>query len=246
MRFAKYGVLLVAMVIGGCPGDFFEPGGPVTLTVDFDEGPQGWVADVADFSEAEADIIDFEARIADLPDEIDSNGRGYFVTSNNHPDDLFVFLRRQLGEADGLVPNQAYTFDYSVRFASNAPSGCIGAGGAPGESVYLKVGGATIEPEPLDPDDAGFTALNVDKGTQSTSGPAATVIGDIANGDECDDPDVAPYVSIVRSGRHDVPVTTDENAKLWLLVGTDSAFEGVTTMYYQSIAVTLTPVEPGE
>ncbi len=242
----KYALMLMVVVTAGCPGVFFEPGGPVTLTVNFDEGPQGWVAGVSDYSEAEADIIDFEARIADLPNEIDPDGRGYFVTSSNRSDDLFVFLKRQLGEAERLVPNQAYTFSYSVRIASNAPTGCFGAGGAPGESVYLKVGGSTIEPEPLEPDDTGFIALSVDKGTQSTGGPAATVIGNIANGDECDDPTNAPYVSIVRSGTHDVPVTTDENAKLWLLVGTDSAFEGITTMYYQSIVVTLTPVEETE
>jgi hypothetical protein len=34
--------------------------------------------------------------------------------------------------------------------------------------------------------------------------------------------------------------STDENGDLWLLVGTDSAFAGVTELYYQSIRVELT------
>lgn len=242
MRMAKCSGLLSLVMFAGCPLAR-QPGGPVMVTVDFNDGPQGWVADVSDYSVEEAEIIDFEARIDDLPEEIDPDGRGYFVTSSNRSDDLFVFLKRQLGEAERLVPNQAYTLTYSVRIASNAPSGCFGAGGAPGEGLYLKVGGASIEPEPLEPDDSNFIALSVDKGIQSTGGPAATVIGDIANGEECDDPTNAPYVSIVRTGGHDVAVTTDNDAKLWLLVGTDSAFEGITTMYYQSIQVTLTPVE---
>lgn len=241
MRAVKISAAILAVATSGCPG-LFQPGGPVTLSVDFDEGPQGWVADVSDYSVPEADIIDFEAAIGDLPEEI-GDGRGYFVTSSNRSDDLFVFLTRQLGQADGLVPNQAYILEYTVRIASNAPSGCFGVGGAPGEGVYVKVGGSTAQPEPLDPDENGYIALSVDKGVQSQNGPAATVIGDIANGDECDDPENAPYVSITRSGEHDEPVTTDDDAKLWLLVGTDSAFEGITTMYYQSITVTLTPVE---
>lgn len=240
MQMTRWGaVALVA--IAGCPGGFFPPDGRVTLTFDFDDGPQGWVADVSDYSVPEAEIIDFDAGIEELPDEI-AAGQGYLVTSSNRSDDLFVFLKRQLGAADGLVANQAYTLSFAVRIASNAPSGCFGVGGAPGEGLYVKVGGATIEPEPLAPDENEYIALSVDKGVQSQGGPAATVIGDIANGDECDDPTNAPYVSIVRTGEHTELVPTDANANLWLLVGTDSAFEGITTMYYQSITVTLTPV----
>lgn len=226
-------------MVAGCP--FLQPGGTVTLNFDFEGGTQGWVADVSDYSEGEAEIIDFEARIDSLPDEIDANGRGYFVTSSNRSDDLFVFLKRELGPVHGLVAHQTYAVRYTVTIASNAPSGCIGAGGAPGEGVYVKVGATAVEPEPLEPDVNGYIALSVDKGTQSIGGPAATVIGDIANGEECDDPTNAQYVSIELSGEHEV--TTDENGNLWLLVGTDSAFEGITTMYYQRIRVILTPVE---
>lgn len=242
MEIKKYPAFVSLLMFAGCPGFAPQPGGTVTLTFDFNNGFQGWVADVSDYHTPEADIIDFDSGIENLPDEI-GNARGYLVTSSNRSDDLFVFLKRQLGAVNGLLPNQEYTLTYSVRFASNAPSGCIGAGGAPGESVYLKVGGSAIQPEALDPDDAGFIALNVDKGAQSNSGPAATVIGNIANGAPCDDPTNAPFVSVLRVGTHATPVTTDENGNLWLLVGTDSGFEGVTTMYYQSITVTLTPVE---
>src|SRR5262245_18550729 len=98
MRFGKCGGALLLVALGGCFGDILPPGSPrtVTLIVDFDRGFQGWVADVSDYSESEADIIDFEARIADLPEEISATGRGYLVTSSNRSDDLFVFLKRQL------------------------------------------------------------------------------------------------------------------------------------------------------
>ena len=39
-------------------------------------------------------------------------------------------------------------------------------------------------------------------------------------------------------------VTADGEGRLWLIVGTDSGFEGLSAFYYARIACTLTPVEP--
>ena len=41
-----------------------------------------------------------------------------------------------------------------------------------------------------------------------------------------------------------VQVTADGEGRLWLIVGTDSGFEGLSAFYYARIACTLTPVEP--
>ena len=38
-----------------------------------------------------------------------------------------------------------------------------------------------------------------------------------------------------------VPVAADGAGKLWLIVGTDSGFEGLSAFYYARIACTLTP-----
>ena len=88
--------------------------------------------------------------------------------------------------------------------------------------------------------------MNVDKGIQANGGPAATVAGNIANGIPCEDvPDLseAPYVSIKRWHRHEYAVTSNEQGELWLLVGTDSGFEGRTGLYYQKIVVRLLPAD---
>jgi len=244
MRLAKCCAVGPVLLIAGCP--LVQPGGTVALFFDFDAGTQNWEADVSDYGEEQEDIIDFEARIDQLPDELDTNNRGYFVTSSNRSDDLFAFLKRQVGPLQGLTPETAYTIQYTITIASKAPSGCFGIGGAPGEAVYLKAGGSSTEPEPLAPDENDFIGLSVDKGNQSTGGPAATVIGNIANGQLCDDPENAPYVSITRIGNHAEPVTTDAPGNLWLLVGTDSGYEGVTTIYFERITVVLTPVEDVE
>jgi hypothetical protein len=87
--------------------------------------------------------------------------------------------------------------------------------------------------------------MNVDKGNQGIGGPAASVIGNIANGIPCDEiPDLeqAPYVSLRRRHIHTSAITASADGDLWLLVGTDSGFESLTALYYQRIAVLLMPV----
>lgn len=231
---------LIAFSLTACSPTSTET---ITVTFDFSEGAQGWVAGVSDYSVDQEEIIEFESGIQELPDEIDGDASGFYVSSQNRSDDLFVYLKRRIGAQitsdTQLEPDTTYRLNYTITLASNAQSGCSGVGGAPGESVYLKVGGSVAEPTTLPPDDTGYYALSVDKGIQSNSGPVATVIGDIANGQECDDPSSAPYVTIVREGQHETRVRTDSNGDLWLLVGTDSAFEGLTQLYFQSIVVEL-------
>ena len=41
-----------------------------------------------------------------------------------------------------------------------------------------------------------------------------------------------------------VVVEADDAGGAWLIVGTDSGFEGLTRLYYDWISFTLTPVEP--
>jgi hypothetical protein len=44
------------------------------------------------------------------------------------------------------------------------------------------------------------------------------------------------------SGR-EFEVTADEEGVIWFIVGTDSGFEGLTTIYYDTITVVLEPKE---
>jgi hypothetical protein len=87
--------------------------------------------------------------------------------------------------------------------------------------------------------------MNVDKGAgNSGNGTAASVIGNIANGLSPDEIDMEnpPYVSLKREHEHLYTVNASPDGELWLLAGTDSGFEGLTGIYYQSIAVTLSPL----
>jgi hypothetical protein len=213
----------------------------IRLEFDFRQGAQGWEAGFAEYSPQTEDMM-LEAEIRALPSELGINGTGYYLQGMNHSDDLFMFLKRRLGTDDGLVPGQEYRVIFTVVFASDAPSGAVGIGGPPGESVYLKAGASTVEPEVyLDPD-TGYYVMNVDKGSGSSGGgTAASVVGNIANGLPAGE--TPRYISLERQHEHEYTVDANPDGELWLLVGTDSGFEGLTAIYYQSIAITLIPVK---
>ena len=114
-----------------------------------------------------------------------------------------------------------------------------GVGGSPGDSVYLKAGGSTDEPL-ASLAEAGEVRLTIDKGQQSVGGRDAGVAGTIANGKTCDGQSW-PYISFRTEYAHPFPVRTDDRAVLWLIAGTDSAYEGLTGLYFESITVRLSP-----
>jgi hypothetical protein len=157
----------------------------------------------------------------------------------NRSDDMFMYLKRHISGEDGLKPNQAYELSFKIVFASNAASGCVGVGGAPGESVYLKAGASADEPVSVLGPGSALT-VNIDKGQQAAGGRDAGVAGNIANGRPCEGME-QPYVRVERSYTHGV-VRTDNRGALWLVVGTDSGFEGLTGLYYETITARLTPL----
>jgi hypothetical protein len=210
------------------------------LEFDFRQGAHSWEAGFAEYS-AEMEGLMLGGEIGPLPPELGVNGTGYYLQGMNHSDDLFMFLTRPLGTDDGVMPGQEYRVRFTINLASNAPSGGVGIGGAPGESVYLKAGASSVEPEVHLDSDTGYYLMNVDKGSgNSGSGTEASVVGNIANGLSAEeDP---RYISLEREHEHDYTTTASPDGQLWLLVGTDSGFEGLTAIYYQSISVTLIPL----
>jgi hypothetical protein len=212
----------------------------VRLEFDFREGTQGWEADFAEYAPEMGDMM-LEGDIRPLPPELGTNGTGYYLQGMNHSDDLFMFLKRRLCPDDGVVAGQEYRVQFTIVLASNAPSGGIGIGGSPGESVYLKAGASAVEPEVYLNSTDHYYSMSVDKGEgNSGSGEAASEVGNIANGLSAEEN--ARYVSLQRQHEHQYTVNASPNGELWLLVGTDSGFEGLTGIYYQSIAVALVPL----
>ncbi|WP_461125443.1 hypothetical protein [Spirosoma aerophilum] len=195
----------------------------------FQRDADGWVAGLTDYGTAQDSIMQFKSAWKGLPAPLDTTRKSIMIESMNRSDDAFMFLKKKL---TGLTPNTDYSLVFDVELASQYPANSIGIGGSPGSSVFLKVGASAVEPVRVLKD--GFYTINIDKGEQNNDGKDAIRIGNISTGDSGEG-----YSLITRTNQA-TPLKTRTNAQgeLWLIVGTDSGFEGLTTLYYSKINVT--------
>ncbi|HEY3402111.1 MAG TPA: hypothetical protein VGK59_01925 [Ohtaekwangia sp.] len=196
---------------------------------DFNEGLDGWTVDFADYPSGDQDSASYELQFAhtSLPGNL-SGRKGIMMSGYNYSDDLFMFMKKKV---TGLPPNKLFTIVFQIELASNAPTGAIGVGGAPGESVYVKAGASTMEPKKVVEQDQ--YVLNIDKGNQLESGEDVITLGNIAVS-----PNTTEYELITRSNMNMNALfyaQTNSKGELWLIVGTDSGFEGLTTVYYTQL-----------
>jgi hypothetical protein len=202
------------------------------LNDDFSEDNNGWGAGFADLpADYDNSTFELDSGRRELPSGLD--GYGMYLQGHNRSDDLFMYLTKQL---TGLVPDTTYHVAYTIAVATNVASGGIGVGGAPGESVFVKAGASTHQPIIEEMSRDGFLRLNIDKGNQSTDGSDMLTIGNVASPDVTDESQFIIKTLFVE----DFEVTTDAEGNLWLIVGTDSGFEGLTTVYFTQIDVSLT------
>lgn len=195
----------------------------------FDNSNEGWIADFADYPLGAEDAYELQSRHSKLPAPLDQNDGAIFISGKNESDDLFMYLKKQI---TNLKPDSDFKAHFTLEFASNAPTGAIGIGGAPGESVYLGIGITAQEPaEAID--DEGLYRINIDKGQQATEGKDRKIIGNIANGTGTDE-----YVLLKKEG--DFQFKTDQTGIVWAIVSTDSGFEGTTAIYYTAIKIEIT------
>ena len=206
---------------------------PQEFSYSFANDPEGWVVGFADLpQDYDQSIYELSHSHSPLPDGLE--GSGIYVQSHNRSDDLFMFVKRQVG---GLRADATYKVVASVDLATNVAGNLIGIGGSPGGSVYVKAGASPVEPD-VTLDSNQYLRMNIDKGNQSGGGESAVVLGDVAHpgvaGDEY-------RIKTLDNANRPLTVQTDSEGKLWLMVGADSGFEGFTALYFASISFTLTP-----
>jgi hypothetical protein len=206
-------------------GETQRPG----LDFDFSNGAQGWTAGFADYPPGNESFYELASGYRGLPAPLNTRS-GFFISGNNHSDDLFMYIKRRV---DGFELNTNYQVSFVVEFATDVPTGCGGVGGSPGDSVFVKAGASSLEPTTF-VDQLGWLRMNIDKGNQANSGANAIVIGNVANSTLCEQ-NIRRYEIKQLRTPGAVLVTTDGSGSAWLLVGTDSGFEAVTTLYYTRI-----------
>ena len=235
-RYLLSSMLLASGLFMGCSEDPIDPSEPLTARVDFSTGQHGWTAGFSDYPPADEAIYHLQSDYRTLPAPLDTSQRALFISGVNRSDDLFMYWK---GQIVGLSPGTRYRASFEVEFATNAPSGCVGVGGAPGENVWIKAGATDIEPESVL--DGSFLIMNIDKGNQLTSGENAFVLGDVASSQPCGEGE--PQWELKRlSSMETVDVTADSDGRIWLLVGSDSGFESITSLYYTRVLATFEPI----
>jgi hypothetical protein len=197
------------------------------LSFNFFSDTQGWTGDFADYPLGEEDFYELDTGWAHLPVPLDTIMGSFRISGNNHSDDLFMFIKYKM---DGLLPGEKYSITFEVELASDAPTNGVGIGGAPGEGVTLKVGAVQGQPDKLLGDN-DFYIMNLDKGNQSSSGEDMIAVGHVGVSDT-----TTVYTLIKRDNNSQpVQVIADENGECWFVIGTDSGFEGKTTLYYSKV-----------
>jgi hypothetical protein len=239
----KFGFILMAVVMAvlmaGCAA---AGNGELFFDFDLTKDTDGWSGDFSDLPvDYDEDLYRLFFGVQPLPAELGSGKTALMLESMNASDDVFMFIKRQLDAADGLKPDTTYLVEIVVEFATNVPAGLFGVGGPPGEALFVKVGAAGLEPVRVERGDSDYREyrLNVNKGEQSEGGKNAVVVGDIAKEDS-DEEDWSWILKSLSNKGEPLEITTDSEGNLWIFVGTDSGFEGLTTLYYTNVQLTLT------
>ncbi len=219
-------ILLFSFIIFSCKTN--DPKAKLTLNDDLTKDNYGWQVDFADYPVGQETFYELQTKRASLPAELNLNKMGLMVSGNNHSDDLFMFLKKSV---IGLEAETEYTIDFEVDFATNAAEGGFGIGGSPASSVYFGIGASSTEPKKQKNAD-NFYMMNINKMNQSESGTDMKVIGNISNGLE-----EYKYKIVKRTGT--IKAKTDAKGNIWLIVGTDSGFEGITSLYFTTIKTNL-------
>lgn len=204
-----------------------------SFTFDFHRGPQAFVADFADYPPNQAEFFELTSDYRPLPPPLETQS-ALFISGINHSGGLFMFFKGYIG---GLVPGASYVATVSVEIATNTPAGCVGAGGPPGESVWIKAGATALEPLPVLK--GSELRMNIDIGNQSNDGEHAVVLGNMANSRSCEEPQQWERKAFP-ARRISLPVSAPPNGRAWLLFGVDSGFESRTEVYFTRASVAFT------
>jgi len=219
---------------GGSAPSPTPPSPPVVeRSFDFAQGNGGWLSGQADYTPQTAPTgVVFDIRA--LPTGF--TGSGFYVAGRNNSDDAFLYIKTKIS---GLTASTTYAVSSRVDFLSSAPTGCLGVGGAPGESVWVVFAVSTAEP--LTVFNGADYRVNLQRGNQSVGGPEGIVLGDIANGStDCSNP---PWREKTLSSPEPaaLSVRADERGEAWVLVGIDSGYESFSSVYHRRMMFRFTP-----
>ena len=231
--FITVGFISTIGLLSGCGGSTSEPSIGTDINYSFAQNTDGWDVGSSDYSTL-TKPTDVEQVHAVVP--IPGASKALYMGATNLSDDLLLYTTRKI---TGLIPNAKYRGSFTVAFASDAPAGCAGVGGSPGESVWLI--GAVSGTKPENRQTNEDFRLNISRGNQSTAGDSSDVIGTIGvSGIPCTGDNRQAAFKTLGPSKW-IPFTTDDTGSAWILIGLDSGFESYSRIWLQSVKFTYQP-----
>ena len=168
---------------------------------------------------------------------------GYLLYSYNRSDDTGMLLYTPV---KGLAANTSYTGVFKATIATNVNNMCFGIGGAP-HSVYVKAGLSVEEPKAIRVENDEHYRINIDLGNNMEEGTNGLTLGDIGS-ETLADCDPGSNLFGLKSFDSEIlektfSITTGDTGILYFSLGTDSGFEGPTTILFTDASVTFERVE---
>lgn len=235
LRLLLSGILFCVLILTGCQS---VDSGSETLATQYEynlrETPGDWEAFFSNFNVDIRDGMELKSEYANLPEPLDTTDSGLYISAVNQSDDVKMMFRKQI---EGLEPNGEYSVQFTVRFATSVPSGCLGIGGPPGEAVRVIADASTEKPARFIQN--GYYLLNTEHRENADQWYQNAMMGNIANSRECKEEAVYEIKELMSDKTH-ATVVADNSGKAWLMVGTRSGFEGRTELYYTYIEAIFT------
>ena len=195
----------------------------------FTSGTEDWKSLFSDYPVGAENFYELEFSNAFLPSPLDQSIKSLKISGNNHSDDLFSAIYHKF---DNLQPDKAYSVIFDIDFASNTPTGGVGAGGDP--DLFIGAGGINYLPV-NSIDNLNFYRPNfVSKIQSGQSNEAFQIIGNIGVSTTIP----TPY-TIINRNNIGTPIILKSNSEgqIWLMIAIDSGFEATTTLYFKSINI---------
>lgn len=205
----------------------------LSLNYSFDQGEEGWSGAFADLPVGyDPSIYNLSYARELLPTANNKTNYGLKLSGMNRSDDLFMYVTKKI---DGLEPNTEYQASLSFKLYTDQSGGMMGVGGAPGEAVSIKAGFVNKEPKAIESTDEGHAhyRMNLDKGNQSTEGKDMKIVGNMVQPDDT----LTGFQPVAME--HAATLKTNEKGELYVIVGSDSGYEGLTTLYLDDLKVKL-------
>lgn len=217
--------LLCLMVLAGC-----QKADRQVFKYDFETNDDGFAQIYGDYHDDGNGYTTYEFAWGRNKPDIAGATQALYIEGMNRSDDLFMGYTKLI---TGLKKNTTYTFLIKFKLGTSEESGSVGVGGSPADSVYVKAGVVGVKPVAA-LDDQGVYRLNVDIGNQSEGGETVVVATTMAK------PEGSATGMIYKDVEANVTLKSTSEGTVYLLIGTDSAYEGFTKFYLDKITVIAT------